>query len=155
MAPGPPHDCWSRPLRESIRCREVNAEEQSPPGTAGQGMLIVRWSDGTASEAPRLYAEESLISDSDLAGKTWEQVRAVGHRRDVEHLRDPARDRPPGRAGWLPSRDGGRSLDEGGLADSGCVFEDPPEFGQHVLAKEGGACERHDERRGLVCGKLR
>ena len=33
------------------------------------------WSDGTESEAPRLYANESLISDGDLVGNTQEPVR--------------------------------------------------------------------------------
>ena len=47
-------------------------------------MLIVRWSGGTESEAPRFYADELLISEGDLVGKTQEHVRAVGHRRDVE-----------------------------------------------------------------------
>lgn len=37
---------------------EVNAEEQAPPGTAGQRMLIVRWPDDTESEVPRFYADE-------------------------------------------------------------------------------------------------
>jgi len=68
---------------------EVNAEEQAPPGTAGQRMLIVRWPDATESEVPRFYADEILISEGDLVGKTQEQVRAVGHPRDVEYLRDP------------------------------------------------------------------
>ena len=75
---------------------EVNAEEQAPPGTAGQRMLIVRWPDDTESEVPRFYADEILISEGDLVGKTQEQVRAVGHPRDVEYLRDLATARPPG-----------------------------------------------------------
>jgi hypothetical protein len=60
-------------------------------------MLIVRWSGGTESEAPRFYADELLISEGDLVGKTQEHVRAVGHRRDVEYL--PTRRRPGRRAG--------------------------------------------------------
>src|SRR5438309_1864341 len=97
----------------------------------------------------------SLSARATLVGKAQEHARAVGHRRDVEYLRDPATARPPGRARSLPSRDGGLGLDEGGLADGGGVFEDAAEFGRHVLAQEGGACERRDERRGLVCRKLR
>ena len=117
-------------------------------------MLIVRSSDGTESEAPPRRGREPY-QQGDRVGKTQDQVRAVGHRRDVEYLRDPPTARPPGRARSLLGRDGGLGLDEGGLADRGCVFEDPAEFGQHVLGQEGGACERRDERRGLVCRKLR
>ena len=96
-----------------------------------------------------------ILSEGDLVGKTQEQVRAVGHPRDVEYLRDPGDGPAAGPARSLPSRGGGSGLDEGGIADGGCVFEDPAEFGQHVLAQKGGACERRDERRGLVCRKLR
>lgn len=56
----------------------------------------MKWSGGTESEAPRFDADELLISEGDLVGKTQEHVRAVGHRRDVEYVRGPATARPPG-----------------------------------------------------------
>ena len=47
---------------------------------------VVRWSDGTEGEALRWYADEVLVSEGDLIGKTREQLHALHVRRDRDWL---------------------------------------------------------------------
>jgi len=53
----------------------------------GPRIAIVRWSDGTTGEAVRFYADEVLICEGDLIGKTREQIRSLHDRRDADWLR--------------------------------------------------------------------
>jgi hypothetical protein len=47
---------------------------------------VVRWSDGTESEAVRWYSDETMFCEGDLVGKTQEQIRSLHHRRDRDWL---------------------------------------------------------------------
>lgn len=53
----------------------------------GPRIAIVRWSNGTTGEAVRFYADEVLICEGDLIGKTREQIRSLHNRRDGDWLR--------------------------------------------------------------------
>jgi hypothetical protein len=46
----------------------------------------VRWSDGSDGEALTWYADEILIREGDLIGKTREQLRGLHFRRDRDWL---------------------------------------------------------------------
>lgn len=59
-----------------------------PLDVSGSRALVVRWSDGTTSEAVRFYADEILFSEGDLVGKTQAEIRALLQARDVEFVRD-------------------------------------------------------------------
>jgi hypothetical protein len=50
----------------------VRFEDLPPgsPGSRGTRRAIARWSDGTESEALTWYADEILICEGDLVGKT-------------------------------------------------------------------------------------
>jgi hypothetical protein len=61
---------------------EVVRFEDLPPGSRGTRRAIARWSHGTESEALTWYADEILICEGDLIGKTREQLRSVHFRRD-------------------------------------------------------------------------
>ena len=65
---------------------EVLRFEDLPPGSRGTRRAIARWSDGTESEALTWYADEILICERDLIGKTQEQLRSVHFRRDRDWL---------------------------------------------------------------------
>ena len=65
---------------------EVVRFEDLPPGSRGTRRAIARWSDGTESEALTWYADEILICEGDLIGKTAEQLRSVHFRRDRDWL---------------------------------------------------------------------
>jgi hypothetical protein len=65
---------------------EVVAVRDLPLDVPGSRALVVRWSDGTTSEALRFCADETLFSEGDLVGKTQAQVRALLQRRDVEFV---------------------------------------------------------------------
>jgi hypothetical protein len=65
---------------------EVLAFENLPPGEMASRRAIVRWSDGSESEAIRFYADEVLFSEGDLIGKTREQLRSLHFRRDRDWL---------------------------------------------------------------------
>jgi hypothetical protein len=65
---------------------EVLRLEDLPPGSRGTRRAIVRWSDGTESQALTWYADEILICEGDLIGKTRQQLRSVHFRRDRDWL---------------------------------------------------------------------
>jgi len=65
----------------------VIAVEPLPVGAPGSRHAIVRWSDGTTSEALRWYHDEILFSEGDLVGKTEAQLRRLHFERDRDYLR--------------------------------------------------------------------
>ena len=65
---------------------EVLRFEDLPPGSRGTRRAIARWSDGTESEALTRYADEILICEGDLIGKTRQQLLSVQFRRDRDWL---------------------------------------------------------------------
>jgi hypothetical protein len=65
---------------------EVVRFEDLPPGSRGTRRAIVHWSDGTESEALTWYADEILICEGGLIGKTRQQLRSVHFRRDRDWL---------------------------------------------------------------------
>jgi hypothetical protein len=60
--------------------------EDLPVGSLGSRRAMVRWSDGSAGEALRWYADEALVCEGDLIGKTREQLRSLHFRRDRDWL---------------------------------------------------------------------
>jgi hypothetical protein len=46
----------------------------------------VDWSDGTQSEAARWYADEVMICEGDLVGKTSDEIRSLLFQRDRDWL---------------------------------------------------------------------
>ena len=78
---GPVNDPASRPIVE-----EVVLFEDLPLGSLGTRRAVVRWSDGTESEAINWYADEVLICEGDLIGKTRQQLRSLHFRRDHDWL---------------------------------------------------------------------
>jgi hypothetical protein len=60
--------------------------EDLPLGSPRSRRAIVRWSDGSESEALTWYADEILISEGDLIGKTRQQLRSLHYRRDRDWL---------------------------------------------------------------------
>ncbi len=65
---------------------EVLRFEDLPLGSLGTRRAAVRWSDGTESEVLTWYADEIMICEGDLLGKTREQLRSLHFRRDREWL---------------------------------------------------------------------
>jgi hypothetical protein len=65
---------------------EVLRFEHLPLGSAGSRRAIVRWSDGTESNAMTWYADEILVCEGDLVGKTLAEIRALHFRRDRDWL---------------------------------------------------------------------
>jgi hypothetical protein len=61
---------------------EVVAFEDLPFGDVGSRRAMVRWSDGSVSEAVRWYSDEILFCEGDPIGKTREQLRSLHFRRD-------------------------------------------------------------------------
>ena len=66
---------------------EVLRFEDLPVGSIASRRAVVRWSDGTESEALRWFDDEVLVSEGDLIGKTREQIRSLHFRRDRDWLR--------------------------------------------------------------------
>jgi hypothetical protein len=65
---------------------EVLRFEDLPPGSRGTRRAIARWSDGTESEALTWYADEILVCEGDLIGRTRDQLRSLHFRRDCDWL---------------------------------------------------------------------
>ena len=60
--------------------------EELPLGSYGSRRAVVRWSDGTKGEALSWFADEILVREGDLIGKTREQLRSLHFRRDRDWL---------------------------------------------------------------------
>jgi hypothetical protein len=60
--------------------------EDLPVGETGSRRAVVRWSDGTEGEALRWYADEVLVCEGDLIGKTQAELRSLHFRRDRDWL---------------------------------------------------------------------
>lgn len=65
---------------------EVLRFENLPLGSAGTRRAIVRWSDGTEGERLAWYADELLVCEGDLIGKTAAQIRSLHFHRDRDWL---------------------------------------------------------------------
>ena len=65
---------------------EVLRFEDLPLGSRGSRRAVVRWSDGTEGKALSWFADEILVCEGDLIGKTREQLRALHFRRDRDWL---------------------------------------------------------------------
>jgi hypothetical protein len=65
---------------------EVLRFEDLPLGSAGTRRAIVRWSDGSENAAMTWYADEILVCEGDLIGKTRAQIRSLHFRRDRDWL---------------------------------------------------------------------
>ena len=74
---------------------EVLRFENLPVGSSATRRAIVRWSDGTESQALAWYDDEILICEGDLLGKTQDELRSL-------HFRGTA-------TGCSPSRETGRT----------------------------------------------
>ena len=71
----------------AVVVEEVLRFEDLPVGSMASRRAVVRWSDGTESEALRYYDDEVLVSEGDLVGRTREQIRSLHFRRDRDWLR--------------------------------------------------------------------
>jgi hypothetical protein len=65
---------------------EVLRFEDLPVGSLGTRRAVVRWSDGTEGEGLKWYADEVMVSEGDLIGKTRDQLRSLHFRRDRDWL---------------------------------------------------------------------
>ena len=60
--------------------------EDLPPGSAGTRRAVVRWSDGTEDAPMTWYADEILVCEGDLVGRTRAEIRSLHFRRDRDWL---------------------------------------------------------------------
>lgn len=65
---------------------EVLRFEDLPLGSRGTRRAVVRWSDGTEGEGLTWYADEILVCEGDLIGKTRDELRSLHSRRDRDWL---------------------------------------------------------------------
>jgi hypothetical protein len=65
---------------------EVLRFEDLPIGSLGTRRAVVRWSDGTEGEGLKWYADEVMVCEGDLIGKTRDQLRSLHFRRDRDWL---------------------------------------------------------------------
>lgn len=75
----------SEPVQPTVV--EVLSFEDLPLGAArGSRCAIVRWSDESEGEALRWFADEVLVCEGDLIGKTADELRSLHFRRDRDWL---------------------------------------------------------------------
>jgi hypothetical protein len=60
---------------------------EEPDQGAGRRDVVVRWSDGSVGRALSYFADEILVSEGDLIGKTPADLRALHFARDRDFLR--------------------------------------------------------------------
>jgi hypothetical protein len=65
---------------------EILRFEDLPFGSRGTRRAVARWSDGSENGALTWYADEILICEGDLLGKTRAQLRSLHFRRDRDWL---------------------------------------------------------------------
>ena len=65
---------------------EILRFEDLPLGSRGTRRAVARWSDGSEGAALTWYADEILVCEGDLLGKTREQLRSLHFRRDRDWL---------------------------------------------------------------------
>ena len=65
---------------------EILRFEDLPLGSRGSRRAVVRWNDGSEGEALTWYADEILICEGDLIGRTSAQLRSLQFRRDRDWL---------------------------------------------------------------------
>jgi hypothetical protein len=76
----------SAPADSSPIVTEVVRFKDLPLGSRGTRRAIARWSDGSQGEALSWYADEILICEGDVIGKTREQLGSLHFRRDRDWL---------------------------------------------------------------------
>jgi hypothetical protein len=74
------------PTGQGPTVAEVLRFENLPVGSAGSRRAVVRWSDVTEGIALTWYADEVLVCEGDLKGKTEDQLRSLHFRRDRDWL---------------------------------------------------------------------
>ena len=74
------------PIADDPVVEQVLRFENLPLGSAGSRTAFVRWSDGSESVAVTFYADEILLSEGDLLGKTQAQIQSLHFRRDRDWL---------------------------------------------------------------------
>jgi hypothetical protein len=64
---------------------EVVRVEEPTPGE-GRRHVVVRWSDGSTARALSYFADEILVSEGDMIGKTAAELHELHFARDREYL---------------------------------------------------------------------
>jgi hypothetical protein len=81
--------------RHSIRYARLTVAEptiaevlhiEEPALGGGRRRVVVRWSDGSTGQALSYFADEVLVSEGDLVGKTSSELRHLHFARDREYL---------------------------------------------------------------------
>jgi len=60
---------------------------EEPAPDEGRRRVIVRWSDGTIGRALSYFADEVLVTEGDMVGKTAPELRSLHFARDRDYLR--------------------------------------------------------------------
>jgi hypothetical protein len=60
---------------------------EEPAAGEGRRRVIVGWSDGSTGCALSYFADEILVSEGDMVGKTADELRELHFTRDREYLR--------------------------------------------------------------------
>ena len=93
-----PHGCTHKSAVDTLGVASMSASDPNPTiievlrfedlplGSRGSRRAIARWSDGSESEALTWYADEILICEGDLVGKTRDELRSLQFRRDRDWL---------------------------------------------------------------------
>jgi hypothetical protein len=70
----------------AVVVEEVLRFDDLPVGSMASRRAVVCRSDGTETEALRWYADEVLVCEGDLIGRTREQIRSLHFARDRDWL---------------------------------------------------------------------